>query len=283
MSDPTDLDPPDAVGEPPASAAKPETGSDPRREHAKTLFELGQSLRVIGAQIGVSEAAIRKWAKEGGWVKGAPAPVAPKPAPPVAKVTAIRPGIEVGSPQVRVGTQSGVCEPPEDANCEPGANQGHDQPLYQRFQERVRHLLENPERDEAADVAARAVVQVVREHRHSITKAQMLADRLLGQLDMASDMREELEEFITSITEPGKYRSMLMKMVSLATHAGTLKDLATAQVKLVTLERQAFGLAPLQDPTPPPMVEEAKQPEPDVFDQMRERVRLRLASGGAAT
>jgi hypothetical protein len=284
MSDPTDKDPPDhPVGQSPV-AQSPEGGRDLRREQAQRLFEMGQSLRVIGSQVGVSGTMVGKWAKEGGWIKGeakavVPAPRPKPPAPTVSKVTAIRPGIvvpPVDSDVVKLSPVTPV-DSPEMTTDNQSDNQRHDLPLDQRFRQRVIQLLENPTRDEAADVAARAVVQVIKEHRVSITKAQMLCERLLGQLDVATLTRGELEEFIVSVTEPGKYRSMLMKMVQLPAHAGVLRDIATAQVKLVTLERQAFGLATNDDPTPAAPPADAAKVESTEYDRIRERVQLRLA------
>jgi hypothetical protein len=269
------------VGEPPA-AQSPEGGRDAQRKQAQRLFEMNQSFRVIGAQVGVSDAAVRKWAKAGRWERGEATTTPMVDLPTTAKVVGIRPDVRVeGAPEVLARSQARKCEPEGGSQCEPDENLPQTgQPLDQLFRARVRELLQNPTRDEAADVAARAVVQVVREHRASIVKAQALADRLLGQLDLASNMREELEDFIISETEPGKYRSMLMRMVSLPAHAGVLRDIATAQVKLQGLERQAFGLRESDDPMPKEeAAKEAQAVEVSEFDRIRERARLKLAGG----
>lgn len=276
------------------SPETPKGAADPRQVAARLDYEMGLSLRVIGSKVGVSEAMVRKWAKAGEWKRGEGKPISTRvadvaaaqaPAPTPAKVTAIRPGIKVEGAHGSQGTQSGACEPDSAANCEPTANLGHDQPLDQQLAARVRQMLVNPTREEAVEVAAAAVVQVVMTHRKGVHKLQAIVDKLAGQLDFASDEinRGLIEAAIYESTEPGKARNALLEMVSLRSHAGTAKDLATAMTKLVLLERQAFGLAMTDDPTPPPPPEEIPQAEASVFDQIRARARARLAASGQAT
>lgn len=271
----------DDVDQPPGGEP-PQPPVDPRRVVAKLDFEMGLSLRVIGSKAGVSEACVRKWAKEGGWVKGEAKPVqrVKPPAPPAPTVKASNviamPG--AGAPRALASTQS-ACEPAADgansANCEPtGAN--CEPPLDELFRQRVRDLLERPTRDEAADVAARAVVQVVMENRRGVAKVMSIVDKLAHQLDAATDMRDLIEQAVMETTEPGKYRAMLLRMVSLQGHAATARDLSTAMTKLVQLERQAFGLAVTDSPAQDKPVEH--QPVEDaVFERIRGKV-LRLAT-----
>lgn len=264
-------------------AAIPEGGRDPRLEAAQRGYEMGLSLRTVGAQVGVSEAMVRKWAKAHGWVKGgAPAKPVPEIAAAVAaraasKVVPIRPALGVvdGGGEVRAGTQDGRACEPQDANP---ANPEHDIPLDQLFRARVQQLLTNPTRDEAADVAARAVVQVVQTHRVKANRLNRLVDEAAGQLEVAMATRDVLETLIVESTAPGKAREAMLSMVSLPAHAKTIKDLATSLQKLTQIERQAFGLANNDDPTPAEKPPEAEVVEASAFDRIRERVQQRLGA-----
>lgn len=266
----------------------PQAEPDSRKRVAKLLFEMGQSLRVIGAQVGVSEKAIRLWAKDGGWVKGspakrveAPAPTAPPKTVEVASnIVAIRPDVKVSAPETQGDPQSAT----RGAESAPQSADSAEPPLDEVFRARVRQLLENPTRDEAADVAARAVVQVVMENRKGIAKLQRIVDKLAGQLDFASEevMRGLIEQAIVESTEPGKARNALLELVSLRSHAATARDLSTAMVRMVTLERQAFGLSTNDNPTPEEAPKEAAKVDDDQLTAIRERVRLRLAGGTTA-
>lgn len=270
------------VGGPPADEPTPTPERDPRRIVAKHAYEMGQPLRTVGAQAGVSEATVRTWAKEEGWVKGTrptksinPAhrkPTAPPPATNVVRLHAVE--------SART-SQTGSQNPPHDAKLEPEscevANPGNDPPLDELFRQRVRELLTTPTRDEAADVAARAVVQVVMVHREKANRLAGIVDRIASQLEIAADSRELLESLIIDETQPGKRRAAMLRMVSLPAHATTIKDLATAFQKLTLLERQAFGLGIADDPTPPAPPQEAQPVLHSEFDRIRERVRLRLA------
>lgn len=294
---PLRADAPAPVGQQPADST-PEGGRDPRRVMAQHGYEMGLSLRVIGSQVGVSETAIRKWAAEGGWVKGERKPLPPRipvvdraAVPEVVDVTPrdlpepaagpVPDGQEVVR-EVRNGSQNSRTDPTESANqiaeCEPTANLGHDMPLDQMFRQRVRQLLESPSPDEAADVAARAVVEVVRGHRRGVIRAQAIVDRLMSQLEIAADCRDLLEALIDESGESGKAKAAMRRLVSLPSHAATVRDLATAMTKLVGLERQAFGLLANDDPTPPPPPEAAPQVKHDDFERIRQRVQQRLGS-----
>lgn len=265
---------------------------DPRRAMAKLDFELGLSLRTIGAKLGVTHTTVGQWAKEGGWVKGAK-PQTPRAATPVLKAAERRVGhltvVQGGADMPQVANLPHV----EGGSVEggnPGGNQtapGHApagaEPevlapdMVTMFRERVRQLLTDPTPDEAADVAARAAVEVIRSHRKGIVRANAVAENLLGQLVIAAENRDLLEDFIIGETEPGKYRSMLMRLVQLPAHAGTLKDLVSSLQKLHAMERSAFGLGMTDDPTPPPAVPQAETVATDRFDAVRKRVRERMA------
>lgn len=276
--------PPAQVVQPPAEAP-PEPVRDPRRVVAQHGYEMGLPLRTVGAQAGVTEASVRQWAKEEGWERGdrkVPPGIAKAiagkrltdtPPPQKSNVIAL-PGI--GAPTSQTA-KPGPCEVRSDAKCEVECEVEHDQPLDVMFRERVRQLLANPTRDEAADVAARAVVEVVRGHRRGIRRMQDVVTQLLGQLEIAADSREILEALICEETEPGKRRNAMLRLVSLREHAGTIKDLSTSMAKLVVLDRQAFGLAQVDDPTPPPEPMQADEVDDGEFARIRDRARARLA------
>lgn len=275
--------PPDAEQAPP-----PQGDLDPRKVTAKLGYEMGQPLRTVGAQAGVSEAAVRQWARELGWVRGQKSPKSRNPlhrkdpsvttaANKAASNVIDMPGlVRVAASQS--ASQNSPCEAGEDAKCEVD----DEKPLDVLFRERVRELLECPTRDEAADVAARAVVQVVHGHRRGLVRAKAIVERLMSQLEIAADSRDLLETLIEETTEPGKKRAAMLRLVSLPAHAGTIKDLTTAMQKLVLLERQAFGLGLSDDPTPPPPPPEVAKVEDATFARIRERAMLRIATSQPA-
>ena len=98
---------------------------------------------------------------------------------------------------------------------------------------------------EAVDVAADRVVQVVREHRTLIGKCMALVTRLVGQLDAATETRQEIEAAIYEATEGASAaarRAAMMRAVSLVTHSTIAGNLGNALKTLIGLERQAFAL-----------------------------------------
>lgn len=98
---------------------------------------------------------------------------------------------------------------------------------------------------EDIDRAVQSNIEVIRGHRASIKKAHDLVSVLAGQLENAAELRDELEtaaEEETAADSTTKRRTMMMKAVSLPTHAGVLRDLTMALKNLIPLERQAFNL-----------------------------------------
>lgn len=269
----------------------PKGPADPRHPAAKLDYEMGLPLRSIAAKVGVTEGAIRLWAKTNGWKRGTAKPSIPtvraakvEPTPKPAKVTAIRPDVVIEG----AATTQDTTDYASEATTQPQAVRSEpecvvERPLDEAFRARVRELLENPTRDEAADVAARAVVQVVMTHRRGVQKLQGIVDKLAGQLEFASETTiRDLTAQAIEEAYPGphnaKRRNALLGLIDLRSHASTAKDLATAMTKLTLLERQAFGLATSDDPTPPPAPEALPEAKTDVFDAIREKARLRIAS-----
>jgi hypothetical protein len=97
----------------------------------------------------------------------------------------------------------------------------------------------------AIEPAVARGVQVVREHRASIGRGQRLVSALFGELEKASESRDEIEAAIEEETENednGKRRAMMLRAVALPSRAGVIVNLSNALRTLVALERQAFNL-----------------------------------------
>lgn len=104
---------------------------------------------------------------------------------------------------------------------------------------------------EDIDRAVQTNIEIIRGHRKDIRKGRQLVDLLSSQLMVAAEHREDLEDEIfkdTKGVEAGgeksdlRRRNFMMKAVSLPSHAGVLRDLATTIKSLIPLERQAFSL-----------------------------------------
>lgn len=132
--------------------------------------------------------------------------------------------------------------------------EGWERDLTAKVQKEVRRkLVRDGVRTEASEKeiieqASETGVTVVKLHRKSIQKSQGIVDSLLGQLSQFAEVREEIEDAIIEDTKgvDGKFdykrRTMMLKAVSLPSHAGVLRDLSLAQKNLIALERQAYNL-----------------------------------------
>jgi transposase len=208
------------------------------------------SIRAIGTKYGVSEGAIRKWAKKALDSQGNPAPwrrdLKPQVKAQVAEMLAEDAGKGVANvPAVRT--------------------------THARAREEVR-----PQEDVLAEAAASAV-DVVRQHRRSIHSARQVVKLLMTQLQEAISKTgvKEIEQEATGDRD-GERQAFLMRAVNLPQHAQTVRDLATALQKLTFMERQAFGLSVDADPMPPPPKPAGKQPEDADFTRIREKFAQRL-------
>lgn len=106
---------------------------------------------------------------------------------------------------------------------------------------------------EIVEAAATTGAEVVRRHRRDISKGQDIVSMLFGQLEDAASNRAELEEAIEEETkgdETSRRRTQLMRLVSLASHAGVLRDLSAAMKNLIPLERQAYNLDEMEHEEP---------------------------------
>lgn len=136
---------------------------------------------------------------------------------------------------------------------------GWERDLSAKVAEKVRNDLVRAESAPAEHIterqivehAAATVVQVVRSHRKAISQGQQLVELLTKQLIDVAGRRDEFEQAIElecADDESPKRRTLLMKAVSLGTHAGIAVNLANATKTWVGLERQAFSIK--DDSTP---------------------------------
>jgi hypothetical protein len=82
-------------------------------------------------------------------------------------------------------------------------------------------------------------------HRTSIGRAQRLVKALFGELEEATENRDEIDEAIEAERrdeDKGKRRAMMLRAVALPSRSGVIVNLSGALKTLVALERQAFGL-----------------------------------------
>ena len=92
----------------------------------------------------------------------------------------------------------------------------------------------------AEAIAARKIA-----HRQDISRTIQVKNQILAQLAEAVADRAAIEAAIEEETagdKSGQRRAKMLAAVSLPTHAGILKDLATTTKTLIELERQAFGM-----------------------------------------
>lgn len=216
------------------------------------------SVRAIGAKYGVSEAVIRKWARKALDGDGRPAPWARD----------LKPQVQARAAEIlaKDGNKSA-------AHVRAAVRTPHAQTDV------VRTVRTHTEETQIVEVASRAVVQVVREHRHSILAGQRVLGLLLGQLDDAATHRTHLEDQIERATTGNKgckRRAAMLRAVTLPAHAGVMRDLATAMKHLVSLERQAFGLSADADPAPPTSHPEAVGADDEDFAELRAAFEKRL-------
>lgn len=178
------------------------------------------SLREIGAKDGhVTEGAIRKRAKKLGWSRDLGARIQAK-AEELVRKEAVR----------TVGAQYATGSPVAERTI--------------------------------VEANAEVIKDVRLSHRKDISKARTLVMSLLAELEALTSeplLIEKLEELLDQVSAAdsedvakviGKARESLNKAITLPVRAGTMKALADSLKTLVTLEREAWGLA--ADSTPDP-------------------------------
>lgn len=118
----------------------------------------------------------------------------------------------------------------------------------------VSEEVSNANAKEAVETAAARGVELVRQHRRSLGRAQTIIEKLLFELERGTDNIEEIEEDIeteTALDRDGKRRDRMLKAVSLPSRATTAAALSQTIKNIIPLERQAFSLdeAGATDPT----------------------------------
>ncbi|WJN61350.1 hypothetical protein OH686_21615 [Pseudomonas sp. SO81] len=173
-------------------------------------YRVGQlSLRAIATKHDTTPGAISKKAKARGWTQDA-------------------------SQEVRERTRAGLLTAPRKEQEQAETGNGNSV-----------SSAGNAPTPEDIEVAVQTNLQVISRHRRDIAKGHGLVNLLFGQLEQAATNREEVEDAICEETkndETTRRRSQMLKLVSLASHAGVLRDLSTALKNLVPLERQAYNL-----------------------------------------
>lgn len=99
---------------------------------------------------------------------------------------------------------------------------------------------------EAVETAAARGVELVRQHRRSLGRAQVIIEKLLFELERGTDNIEEIEGAIeeeTASDKNDKRRAMMLKAVSLSSRASTAAALSLTIKNVIPLERQAFSLS----------------------------------------
>ena len=94
-------------------------------------------------------------------------------------------------------------------------------------------------------MAAARGVEVVRQHRATLSSAHRIVAELLDELRSETDNKDEIEEDIRVATADDKTsgrRNAMLKAISLPSRAGTALALGQTLRALVPLERQAFAL-----------------------------------------
>ena len=99
--------------------------------------------------------------------------------------------------------------------------------------------------DEIIEAAATRGAEIQNVHRKDIRRGQEMVRNLTAQLAECAKARTKIEGEIEEATKDDKgvqRRNLMMKAVSLPSHAGVLRDLSVALKNLIPLERQAYSL-----------------------------------------
>lgn len=183
-------------------------------EAVEREYRVGQlSLRALATKHDCTAAAISKKAKEKGWVRDATA-------------------------EVRERTRAALLTEPRKKS-EAGVNG-------------VNAAVNTPTHADI-ETAVQTNLQVINRHRRDIAKGHDIVSMLFMQLEQAATCRAEIEGLICEETDGddnSRRRSQMLKLVSLPSHAGVLRDLSTALKNLIPLERQAYSLDEQQHEEP---------------------------------
>lgn len=180
---------------------------------------------------------------------------------------AIEPHYRAGVRSLRdIGEEFGVSNPAIVKHAE---KMGWERNLTQKIKDKADAKLaaalvasERAEQPEAklteavrVEVEAEVQARVRQSHRTDINRSKRIANKLLAALEAVEIIESPSEELKAS----RKAASALPPMVSLKEASGIFKQLVDAQKTLVSMEREAYGIAHLQeDPDEMPPVDPAQ-------------------------
>jgi hypothetical protein len=123
------------------------------------------------------------------------------------------------------------------------------------------------------EAAAAQVIALVRSHRAEIGRNRAMITMLMGQLEMAAEHRDLLEQIIDeeedgSTGASTKRREALFRAVALPAHAAVLKSLADTLKTVIGLEREAFNVSAATS-------EPAVDSDEVRFDRLLAKIKLR--------
>lgn len=98
------------------------------------------------------------------------------------------------------------------------------------------------------EASAQVIAEVRSTHRGDITRARALAMAMLAELEMQTGGVEELERMADMLASPDdkgvdKMNDLFRKVISTPGRIDSLKKVSETMKNLITLEREAYGLA----------------------------------------
>lgn len=161
-----------------------------------------RTLREIAAEHGITEGAIRKRAKRDDWQKDLAAKVRVKAAELVRK---------------------------------------------EAVRNEVRKKGQTPTEKQVIELEANVQARIQITHRTNIARGRELTMALLAELEAQTNQGADLEKLGELMAAPDdkgvdKLNELYHKVISLGSRTGTMKALAESMSKLISLEREAFGI-----------------------------------------
>jgi hypothetical protein len=99
--------------------------------------------------------------------------------------------------------------------------------------------------DEIVEASAARGADVVRRHQRGLANAYDVAEKVLAELNEATEHAAEIAEVIEEETagdDNGKRRQMMLRAVNVSARAQAVATLSVAFKNIVTVERRAFNL-----------------------------------------
>ena len=112
-------------------------------------------------------------------------------------------------------------------------------------------IVEITEND--VEKAVQINIAVIRSHRRSISQTQKIFDILTEQLLNAVKNRDSLTDAVKLADENAHIKAAMRRACSLPSQAVVMRDLSGALKNLIFLERQAFGIDKIDQPTGDPI------------------------------